>query len=103
MKNLINSSKDILNMKNLINSSKDILEGENLKEEQFMRLDSKSIKVDMFTAARELTAIYNLQKNGNDYDREELRALIKKLQKIGKAAKTFKDRDSLPKNYQYKY
>lgn len=91
------------NMKNLINSSKNILEGEMLEEKEFMRLDSKSIKVDMFTAVRELAAIYNLQKNGNDYDREELRTLIKKLQKIDKAAKTFKDRDSLPKNYQYKY
>lgn len=90
-------------MKNLINSSKNILEGEMLEENEFMRLDSKSIKVDMFLAVRELAGIYNLQKNGNDYNREELRNLIKRLQKIDKAAKTFKDRDSLPKNYQYKY
>ena len=74
-----------------------------LEENEFMRLDSKSIKVDMFLAVRELADIYNVQKNGNDYNREELRNLIKRLQKIDKAAKTFKDRDSLPKNYQYKY
>lgn len=93
----------MINMKNLINSSKNILEGEMLEENEFMRLDSKSIKVDMFLAVRELADIYNVQKNGNDYNREELRNLIKRLQKIDKAAKTFKDRDSLPKNYQYKY
>ena len=89
-------------MKDLIEQSKNVLEGEML-EEGFMRLDRKSIGNDLFTAQRELAAIYNLQKNGNDYKREDVKNLIKKLQKIDKAAKTFKDRDSVPEIYQYKY
>ena len=91
-------------MRDFIKDSKKILSEESLAEVKnnkgFLRLSKQIIGDEFFTAERQMRSLYSLAKNGTDYDRERMQALIKKLQKIDKSAKLYKDRKDVPKNYQ---
>ena len=67
---------------------------------QFMRLSKQTIKGDFFDAERQMRSLYTLAKNGTDYDRGRMQALIKKLQKIDKSAALYSDRKDVPKLFQ---
>ena len=102
MRDFLEDSKDIID--SLAEASKARRQLDKLRKDkeskEFMRLSKQTIKGDFFDAEKEIRALYNLAKNGTDYNRKRMQDLIKKLQKIDKSAALYSDRKSVPKNYQ---
>lgn len=102
MRDFLKDSKDIID--NLAEASKARKQLDKLRKDkeskEFMRLSKKIIGNEFFTAEREMRALYSLAKNGTDYNRERMQALIKKLQKIDKSAALYSDRKDVPKLFQ---
>jgi hypothetical protein len=92
-------------MKNLIEQSKDILinKGEEVSlEEAFSRLPGNVINNELYVARKEMNAICDSLKNGDDFDTKRFSKLISELQGIKKEAKTFKTAEDVPQSFIYK-
>jgi uncharacterized tellurite resistance protein B-like protein len=97
MRKFLEDSKDIIDSLAEASKARRQLDKES---KEFMRLSKQTVKGDFFDVEKEIRALYNLAKNGTDYNRKRMQDLIKKLQKIDKSAALYSDRKSVPKNYQ---
>lgn len=92
-------------MSNLIEQAKDILlnkpEDTNL-EEAFSRLPGNVINNELYAARKEMNAICDSLKNGDDFNEKRFSKLISDLQAIKKQAKKFKSAEEVPQGYIYK-